>query len=115
MILLNSEYKEGYVLLQHYDANDLTKSTKMRLTPGWGPYSPNNFNLSTLHLTLKYDHPLRLDHEKVADIRSLYSLLSVAEQNFYENIFRNQEDNQIYACTDDEDLVDNFTLDYHNK
>ena len=114
MILVNSEYKEGYVL-QHYDENNFTNATRMRLMPGRDPYSPNNFNLSTIQLTPKYDRPLRLDQEKVADIRSLYPLLSVAEQQFYENIFQNQEDNQIDASNDDEDHVDNYTLDYHKE
>lgn len=115
MIILNSEYKEGYVLLQDYDATNFTNATRMRLMPGRDPYSPNNFNLSTIQLTPKYDRPLRLDQEKVADIRSLYPLLSVAEQQFYENIFQNQEDNQIDASNDDEDHVDNYTLDYHKE
>ncbi|XP_050704971.1 uncharacterized protein LOC126990393 [Eriocheir sinensis] len=98
-----------------YDATNFTNATRMRLMPGRDPYSPNNFNLSTIQLTPKYDRPLRLDQEKVADIRSLYPLLSVAEQQFYENIFQNQEDNQIDASNNDEDHVDNYTLDYHKE
>ena len=119
-LVLDSGYKEGYLLKTDYDANDTADNTQyVRLQKAKGDYSRKSFDLSEVPLKVKYTEERLLNPDKIKDLITLSRLMPPASEAWTKQTINKQQElarqKKPVSREDDEDVgqdPDNDLLDY---
>ena len=95
-LVVDSSYKEGYVIRNHYNVDHedypigCESDVKVSFMPGRGPYDASKFDLSRGDLPLKYPIGVKLDTEKLTDLKSMKIYLDTKGRKWVNDVVKMQ-------------------------
>lgn len=108
VFVFSDSYKMGFGVKTTYN---MEVPHFVNLQKGRGKnYDPIQFDLSKVTLPNKYNKPVSISQEKLADIRELISYIPVSHHGYFNAIFAGQEDS--HAQSSDTIEKDDDLLDY---
>lgn len=118
-LVVDATYPEGYTIKNTYifDTEFAHTDKKVRLMPGRARYSHSVFNLADADLPPKYSGFIRVNPEKLKDLRGLWPFLDLKGRHWLSKLFEDQgqapQDDDTESDEEPDDLdPENNTMDY---
>ena len=112
VIVYDAAHKEGYTLKKTYDMQDTDDEHPVKLQKGRAAaYNKKTFDLSQVPMPRRYDCPIALKEEKVADLKDLINYIApLQEQEYLKQVVEDQR-NSTTASRNGEDQPDPDDVD----